>query len=84
MSMRNSAILKPGDNCWRIGHADRVSLLVDGAEYFHAFRETAKNARHSVLIIGWDVDGRFVLERDHTPDGFPTTLRNFLNNLARR
>ena len=39
--MRPSAILKPGENCWRIEQADRVSLLVDGAEYFHAFRVTA-------------------------------------------
>ena len=82
--MSKSAILKPGYTCWRIEHADRVSLLVDGAAYFHAFREAAKNARRSVLIIGWDIDGRFELERDHTPDGFPTTLRDFLNDLVRR
>ena len=82
--MRESAILKPGDTCWRIEHADRVSLLVDGAEYFHAFRETAKNARRSVLIIGWDIDGRFELEREHTPDGLPTGLRDFLNSLVSR
>ncbi len=82
--MRESAILKPGDTCWRIEHANRVSLLVDGAEYFHAFRETAKNARRSVLIIGWDIDGRFKLEREHTPDGLPTGLREFLNSLVSR
>jgi phospholipase D1/2 len=77
-------MLKPGDNCWRIEHADRVSLLVDGADYFHAFRETAKNARHSVLIIGWDINGRFELEREHTTDGLPTRLRDFLNSLVSR
>jgi phospholipase D1/2 len=82
--MRESAILKPSDNCWRIEHADRVSLLVDGAEYFHAFRETAKNARRSVLIIGWDIDGRFELEREPRSDGLPTSLRDFLNSLVRR
>ena len=32
-------ILKPGKNCWRIEHADRAAFLVDGAEYFRAFRE---------------------------------------------
>ena len=83
-AMRQSAILKPGKNCWRIEQADRVSLLVDGAEYFHAFRETAKNARRSVLIIGWDIDGRFELERDRPPDGLPTRLRDFLNSLVKR
>jgi hypothetical protein len=82
--MRQSAILKPGENCWRIEQADRLSLLVDGAQYFHAFRETAKNARRSVLIIGWDIDGRFELERDRPPDGLPTRLRDFLNSLVKR
>jgi phospholipase D1/2 len=81
--MRPSAILKPGENCWRIEQADRVSLLVDGAGYFHAFRETAKNARRSVLIIGWDIDGRFELERDRPADGLPTRLRDFLNSLVK-
>ena len=80
--MSESAILKPGENCWRIEHADRVSLLVDGADYFHAFRETAKKARRSLLIIGWDIDSRFELEREHPSDGLPTRLGNFLDSLV--
>ena len=44
-------ILKPGKNCWRIEHADRAAFLVDGAEYFRAFREVAKQAQRSILII---------------------------------
>jgi phospholipase D1/2 len=82
--MSESAILKPGENCWRIEHANRVSLLVDGADYFHAFRETAKNARRSLLIIGWDIDSRFQLEREHPSDGLPTSLGNFLDSLVSR
>ncbi|MGD8673926.1 MAG: VTT domain-containing protein [Thiogranum sp.] len=82
--MSESSILNPGENCWRVEHADRLSLLVDGADYFHAFRETARNAQHSILIIGWDVDGRFELERDGTSDGLPTNLRDFLDSLASR
>jgi phospholipase D1/2 len=82
--MSESSILKPGENCWRIEHADRVSLLVDGADYFHAFRETAKNARRSILLLGWDIDGRFALEREHPADGLPTRLRDFLDALVRR
>ena len=64
--MSESTILNPGENCWRVDHSDRLSLLVDGAAYIHAFREAAKNAQRSVLIIGWDVDGRFELEREGT------------------
>jgi len=82
--MSESTILNPGENCWRVDHADRLSLLVDGAAYFHAFREAAKNAQRSVLIIGWDVDGRFELEREGTSDGLPTNLRDFLDSLVRR
>jgi phosphatidylserine/phosphatidylglycerophosphate/cardiolipin synthase-like enzyme/uncharacterized membrane protein YdjX (TVP38/TMEM64 family) len=82
--MSESSILNPGENCWRVEHADRLSLLVDGADYFHAFREAARNAQRSVLIIGWDVDGRFELERDGASDGLPTNLRDFLDSLASR
>jgi phosphatidylserine/phosphatidylglycerophosphate/cardiolipin synthase-like enzyme/membrane protein DedA with SNARE-associated domain len=82
--MSQSAILKPGRNCWRIEHADRVSFLVDGADYFHAFRETAKNAQCSIMILGWDIDGRFELERDRPADELPTNLRDFLNSLVSR
>jgi phosphatidylserine/phosphatidylglycerophosphate/cardiolipin synthase-like enzyme/uncharacterized membrane protein YdjX (TVP38/TMEM64 family) len=80
--MRESAILKPGKNCWRIEPADRVGLLVDGADYFHAFRESAKQARRSILIIGWDIDGGFRLEREDPGDGLPVNLRDFLDSLA--
>lgn len=60
-------------------------MLVDGADYFHAFRETVKNARHSVLIIGWDIDGRFELERGKSiTDDYPTSLRDFLNTMVSR
>jgi len=82
--MSDTATLKPGRNCWRIEHADRVSLLVDGADYFHAFRECAKLARESLLIIGWDIDGSFRLEREATDDELPVSLRDFLDSLARR
>lgn len=78
------SVLTPGKNCWRIEHADRVAFLVDGAEYFHAFRETAKNARHSILLISWDIDSRFRLERDHKKDCFPVGLSDFLNTLVER
>ncbi len=72
--MNDLPLLRPGWNCWRIEHADRVCFLVDGADYFNAFRQTVKNAQRSVLIIGWDIDSRFELERDRPPDGLPTRL----------
>lgn len=82
--MNDSSILTPGKNCWRIERADRVAFLIDGASYFHAFRETAIHAQHSILIIGWDIDSRFRLERGHRKDGFPVRLCDFLNTLVSR
>ena len=82
--MGHSAILKPGVNCWRIEHADRAAFLVDGAEFFRAFRETVKQAQRSVLIIAWDIDSRIDLVREGKPDGLPVNLSAFLNCMVQR
>lgn len=90
--MTHSPILKPGENCWRIEHADRIAFLVDGADFFYAFRETAKQAQRSLLIVAWDIDSRVELirehtpaqMREHTPDGLPVRLGDFLNSLLER
>ncbi|SCY29153.1 Uncharacterized membrane protein YdjX, TVP38/TMEM64 family, SNARE-associated domain [Nitrosospira sp. Nl5] len=82
--MTHPPILKPGKNCWRIEHADRIAFLVDGADFFRAFRETAKLAQRSLLIIGWDIDSRVELLREDRPDGLPDRLGEFLNSLLER
>lgn len=85
--MTRSSIFQPGVNCWRVEQADRVAFLIDGADYFHAFREAIKQARHSVLIMAWDIDSRLKLVRGrpHDPDdNLPETLGDFLNAMARR
>lgn len=85
--MSRTPVLKPGANCWRVEHADRVAFLVDGADYFHAFREAVKQARRSVLIMAWDIDSRVKLVRGQQrdpADDLPETLGNFLNAMVRR
>ena len=84
--MSRSPVLKPGANCWRVERADRVAFLVDGADYFHAFREAVKQARRSVLIMAWDIDSRVKLVRGEqaSNDGLPDTLGDFLNAMVRR
>ena len=57
-------ILAEGDNCWRISHATRAALLVDGCNYFARLDEALRKARRSILIVGWDFDGRIVLRPD--------------------
>jgi phospholipase D1/2 len=74
-----------GRNCWRVAHAERVGLLVDGDEYYTAFYEAAQRARSSLLILGWDFNSRTRLLCDDPPPGAaPGVLGDFLNFLARR
>lgn len=80
-------VLKPGANCWRVERADRISFLVDGTDYFYAFREAVKQAQHSVLIMAWDIDSRvkLVRGRQHDPaDDLPEMLGDFLNAMVQR
>jgi phospholipase D1/2 len=77
-------ILRPGRNCWRIERSKRVSFLIDGEAYFAAFREAAKRARRSIVIVGWDLDSRTTLVRDGSDDGLPPQLGDFLNALLQR
>jgi len=90
--MAHSPILKQGRNYWRMEQAERLAFLVDGADYFYAFRETVKKAQHSVLIVGWDIDSQVELVREYKPenvqeekpDGLPTRLGDFLDSLLKR
>jgi len=75
-------ILEEGRNCWRIARADRASFLVDAAAYFESFRQAVARARHTVVILGWDVDSRTRLGGP-SPDG-PTELLAFLNHVLER
>jgi len=73
-----------GRNCWTVERAGRVSFLVDGAAYFSAFREAAMQARHCILILGWDFDSRIrMCPEDQTP-GIPDRLGEFLHHLLAR
>lgn len=74
-----------GRNCWQTAHANRFAFLVDAAAYFRAFKAAARRARHSILIIGWDVNSRTQLERPETAGAdVPNELGPFLDHLASR
>jgi len=77
-------LLEPGRNCWRVEQADRVAFLVDGAAYFAALRGALVKARHTVHILGWDIDSRVRLVRGAgANDGYPEPLAEFLDALVR-
>ena len=78
-------ILRPPDNCWRIERASRAAVLIDAAAYFAAVRNALQQARHSVFIVGWDLDSRTKLagESCSAEDGWPLTLREFLIHMVK-
>jgi phosphatidylserine/phosphatidylglycerophosphate/cardiolipin synthase-like enzyme len=57
-------VLRPGRNCWRVRRADKAAVLVDAAPYFSHLEDALRQAQRSILIIGWDFDGRIRLRPD--------------------
>lgn len=57
-------ILAPGRNCWRIEVARQAAVLIDSANYFAQLEASLSQAQRSILIIGWDFDGRIRLRAD--------------------
>ena len=84
LAARPAGLLVPGRNCWRIEHAHRLSFLVDGRAYFRAVREALRAARHSIFILGWDIDSRMRLVPEGAGDGYPEPLGDFLNAVVAR
>jgi phospholipase D1/2 len=77
------SLFVPGRNCTRVEHADRVSLIIDGEEYFKAFVQAAEKAQRSIFIVGWDFHSQTRLHLDST-SGLPELLGDFLNFLVKR
>ena len=79
-------MLERGRTCWRICHAERAAVLVDGAAYFGALRRALTEARRSVFMVGWDIDSRVeLLGPDRDPaDDTPVELGEFLVDLVGR
>jgi phosphatidylserine/phosphatidylglycerophosphate/cardiolipin synthase-like enzyme len=63
----------------RHASATRASLIVDAADYFSAARLGMLQARHRIMLIGWDFDARIQLARPtaRLPDE-PPSLGDFI------
>ncbi|ARQ01440.1 VTT domain-containing protein [Pseudorhodoplanes sinuspersici] len=81
-----ASLFRETENVWRIAHANRASMLVDGAACFGAVRESLLKAQHSIYIVGWDIDSRMRLvgASGRADDGLPETLAEFLSALVER
>ena len=49
------------DTVWRFAKAERASLIIDAQCYFSVMQQAMMNARHRILLIGWDFDTRIHL-----------------------
>ncbi|MGM0594460.1 MAG: VTT domain-containing protein [Pseudomonadota bacterium] len=78
------SLLLPGSNCWLTEQAEAIAFLVDGEAYYRAVREAIAQARHSILMLGWDIDSRLKLIDEPPRDGHPVDLGDFLNSVVRQ
>lgn len=77
-------ILESGHTAWRIEHADRVGFLVDGEQYYGAVARAFLHARHSIFLLGWDVNSGIRLLRGNDEDELPSALGERLAALLER
>jgi phosphatidylserine/phosphatidylglycerophosphate/cardiolipin synthase-like enzyme len=73
-----SALLIPGQTCWRIARADRFACIVDAADYFKHVKTAMLRAQHRIVLIGWDLDARTTFERGEKTVPGPNQLGAFL------
>jgi phosphatidylserine/phosphatidylglycerophosphate/cardiolipin synthase-like enzyme/uncharacterized membrane protein YdjX (TVP38/TMEM64 family) len=74
------SILKKGRNCRELAATGRAAVVVDGRDYYRAFKEALEGAKRQVFIMGWDIDSRVKLLRGEDGDG--PTLGQFVDRLA--
>ena len=71
-------VLRPGGTCWKLARAERMAVIIDAAAYFTHLKTAILNARHSIMLIGWDFDMRVPLDRDHPNPELPNRLGSLL------
>jgi len=74
-------LFEPGRNCWRVAHAKRVAVLVDGEAYYGAVRSSMTKAQRQILIAGWDIHSQLELVRGPVEEDLPARLADLLTYL---
>lgn len=80
----DTALLRAGENCYGIGHADRLACIIDAADYFRHAKAAMLNAQRRIILIGWDFDTRIHFEPEGTTLEGPDELGEFLEWLLKR
>ena len=76
---RGETLIVPGDTCWQSAPANRYAAIVDGADYLRHVKAAMLEARHRIVVIGWDLDYRTEFERGETTLEGPNQLGPFLH-----
>ena len=84
--MNQDDLLKTGANCWRAETATHAAMVVDCANYYRALHSAICKAKHSIFILGWDIDSRIELLRgkDAEEAGCPSVFFDLIQWKARQ
>lgn len=78
-------IISTPRTAWRTSCAEAAGVLVDAADYYRAFYAAASEAKHSILLSGWQFDrGVQLLRGDDVAENQEVRLVKFLNELCER
>lgn len=77
-------VLEPGSTCWRIARAERLTCIVDAADYFRHAKAAMLRAEKRIMLIGWDFDTRIKFEPEGATLEGPNKLGEFLEWLPER
>ncbi len=73
------------DSVWCHAKATRAHPVIDAADYFEIIQAAMMNAKHRIMLIGWDFDTRIDLTRSRRKKGDPPKrLGDFILWLADR
>ncbi len=82
--MTDGPILCEGETCWRREQAGRMAVIIDAEAYFAHVQAAILQARHSILLIGWDFDARIKLSRAPGGPAPPDPFGRLLSHVVRR
>lgn len=77
--------ISESDSIWRYAKATRAHAVIDAAPYYEIIQAAMMNAKHRIMLIGWDFDTRIDLTRSRRKKGTPPKrLGDFILWLADR
>ncbi len=78
-----SNVLRPGDTCWRVERASRLTVLMENEAYFDALISSLAKARRSVVVLGWQFDPRTRLDPETRPGDRQAEIGHLLRMMVK-